>query len=88
MRRRRGAIGGGGAMAGSQMSSLYPRRSSISSRCPAVVISPVTAPLISIMVLSAVVVPWTTALVRASRSVTSSPSPAASTAMPLSTPSD
>ena len=57
MRRRRGAIAGGGASAGSQMSSLKPRRSSISSRCPCVVISPVVAPLISIIVLSAVVVP-------------------------------
>ncbi len=70
------------------MSSLKPRRSSISSRCPALVIRPVTAPLISIIVLSAVVVPCTIAPVRASSLPVSSPSCSASHRMPFRTPTD
>src|SRR5271169_4193995 len=59
MRARRRAIGAGAGYDGSQISSLWTRRISISSRWPSVTSSPVGAPLISIIVLSAVVVPCT-----------------------------
>ena len=68
MRARRRAIGGGAGYVGSQISSLWTRRISISSRCPSVTSRPVGAPFISIIVLSAVVVPWTTMSISAQSS--------------------
>ena len=59
MRARRRAIGGGAGYDGSQICSLWTRRISISSRWPSVTSRPVGAPFISIIVLSAVVVPCT-----------------------------
>ncbi len=88
MRARRRAIGTGGGAVGSQISSLWSRRSSISSRCPSVASRPVGAPLISIMVLSAVVVPWTKASRAPQKAVGSSPKVAASCSMPVRTPTD
>ena len=54
-----GRSGSGPDTFGSQISSLWQRRSSISSRWPSVTSRPVFAPFISIIVLSAVVVPCT-----------------------------
>src|SRR5213082_370677 len=59
MRARRRAIGSGPGADGSQICSLWQRRISISSRWPRVTRRPVLAPFISIIVLSAVVVPCT-----------------------------
>ena len=60
MRARRRAIGERRRVGGSQICSLWTRRISISSRWPSVTSRPTAAPSISIIVLSAVVVPCTT----------------------------
>ena len=74
-RTRRRTIGSGAGNAASQMSSLYPRRMSISSRNPWLQMSPARAPFIWIIVLSPVVVPCTIVTVLARRSASDSPSP-------------
>ena len=88
MRARRRAIGGGAGYDGSQISSLCTRRSSISSRWPSVTSRPVAAPSISIIVLSAVVVPCTSASSAAHSSAGAMSSVPASWASPFMTPSD
>ena len=88
IRARRRAIGIGAGYVGSQISSLWTRRISISSRCPRVTRSPVAAPSISIIVLSAVVVPCTTMSSCAHSSGRVSPKRSANSAMPFITPVD
>ncbi len=73
---------------GSQISSLWSRRSSISSRCPSVASRPVGAPVIWIIVLSAVVVPWTKASRAPQNASGSIPNVPASCSIPVSTPTD
>ena len=70
------------------MFSFHPRRNSIWSRLPIVVMRPVTAPFISMRMLSPVVVPCTIWSVRPSRPSVSNPSASARSAMPRMTPSD
>src|SRR3954471_3347315 len=88
MRARRRAIAGGAGYDGSQIISLWTRRISISSRWPWVTSSPVRAPFISIIVLSAVVVPWTTMSRPVQSCVTVTPKCSASWPMPVITPRD
>ena len=88
MRTRRRAMGVGAGYDGSQISSLYTRRISISSRWPRVTSSPVGAPFISIMVLSAVVVPCTTMSIWRQRSSSERSKRSASWPMPFITPID
>src|SRR3954468_8814538 len=88
MRTRRRAIGVGAGYVGSQISSLWTRRISISSRWPSVTSRPVGAPSISIIVLSAVVVPCTT-MSRSEQSWSSErPLRSATSAMAFITPVD
>ena len=88
MRARRRAIGIGPGEFGSQIDSLWQRRSSISSRWPSVTSSPVFAPFISIIVLSAVVVPCTRISSWAQSSPSDSPKRSASCSKPVMTPRD
>ena len=88
MRARRRAIGAGAGYVGSQISSLWTRRISISSRCPSVTSRPVGAPFISIIVLSAVVVPWTRMSISAQTSESGRSNRSASCWRPFMTPTD
>ena len=88
MRARRRAMGGGAGYDGSQICSLWTRRISISSRWPSVTSRPTAAPFISIMVLSAVVVPCTTMSSCPQSSARVSPKRSASWPRPVITPID
>ena len=82
------AIGAGAGYVGSQICSLWTRRISISSRCPSVTSRPVGAPFISIIVLSAVVVPWTRISISAHSSESGRSNRSASCCRPFMTPTD
>ena len=88
MRLRRRAIGNGAGYDGSQICSLCTRRISISSRWPSVTRRPVAAPFISIIVLSAVVVPCTRMSSWEQRSASGIPKRSASCVRPFITPVD
>ncbi len=85
---RRRAMAGGAGYDGSQIISLWTRRISISSRWPSVTSRPVRAPFISIIVLSAVVVPCTTISRSAQNCVSATPKRSASWPSPVMTPRD